>query len=164
MVRPSIRHRELHLNKTDLPTKFRQMLPHTFQRSFPREPLAGHSSARKKGLDLPQLLTQPGDRHRQGSVDSRSTPFTPRGQTIAIPKRPQLNALGFDAFERVAPHLAAVGLGDVEPGWGTEWSTHGTRRDHDLAKPRSTVRAIPRLINPPHRNGPRAEVWSDSLS
>lgn len=56
------------------------------------------------------------------------------------------------------------GLMQIAASWGTEWSTHGTRRDHDLAMPRSTVRAIPRLINPPHRNGPRAEVWSDSLS
>lgn len=28
--------------------------------------------------------------------------------------------LEFDAFDHVAPHLAAVGLGDVEPGWGTD--------------------------------------------
>lgn len=31
-----------------------------------------------------------------------------------------LASLEFDAFERVALHLAAVGLGDVEPGWGTD--------------------------------------------
>ncbi|WP_156947075.1 hypothetical protein [Bradyrhizobium sp. WSM3983] len=66
--------------------KFRQMLPHTFQRSFRREPLAGHSSTRKKGLDLPQRLAQPGfDRHRQGSVDSRSTPIPPRGKRSLSP-------------------------------------------------------------------------------
>lgn len=163
MVRPSIRHRELHRNKRICRSSVKCSRTRSSAASAAtRSPAI--LTTRKKGLDLPQLLTQPGDRHRQGSVDSRSTPFTPRGQTIAIPKRPQLDALGFDAFERVAPHLAAAGLGDVEPGWGTEWSTHGTRRDHDLAMPRSTVRAIPRLINPPHRNGPRAEVWSDSLS
>jgi hypothetical protein len=59
-----------------LPTKFRQTLPHTFQRSFRREPLAGRSSTRKKGLDLPQLLAQLGfDRHRQGSVEFKNPPF-----------------------------------------------------------------------------------------
>jgi hypothetical protein len=59
-----------------LPTKFRQTLPHTFQRSFRCEPLAGRSSTRKKGLNLPQLLTQMGfDRHRQDSVDPKNPPF-----------------------------------------------------------------------------------------
>jgi hypothetical protein len=50
-----IRHRELHLNGRILPTKFRQTLPHTLQRHFRREPLAGRSGTREKSLDLPQL-------------------------------------------------------------------------------------------------------------
>jgi hypothetical protein len=59
-----------------LPTKFPQTLPHTFQRSFRREPLASRSSTREKGLDLPQLLAQLGfDRHRQGSVEFKNPPF-----------------------------------------------------------------------------------------
>lgn len=37
-----------------------------------------------------------------------------------------LASLGFEPFDRVAPHLPAVGLGDVEPGWAqidAWWST-----------------------------------------
>lgn len=32
----------------------------------------------------------------------------------------RLGIAGLDASDRVAPHLAAVGLGDVGPGWGTD--------------------------------------------
>lgn len=41
-----------------------------------------------------------------------------------------LASLGLDAFARVAPHIATVGLGDVEPGWAQIDAIGGTPMAH----------------------------------
>src|SRR5215831_18046504 len=58
MARPLVGHRELHLDRRILMTKFGETRPHPFQRGLRRQSFTGRSGAGEKRLDLPQLLAQ----------------------------------------------------------------------------------------------------------
>lgn len=103
MVRPSIRHRELHLNKRICrPSSVKCSRTRSSAASAVSRSPAIPASAKRVSI-FHNLLAQPGfDRHRRDSLNSRSMPFTSHGQMIAIPKRPQLDAYGSRATTRSA--------------------------------------------------------------
>src|SRR6516225_3221273 len=68
MARPLVGHRELHLDRRILMTKFGETRPHPFQRRLRRQSFAGRSGAGEKRLDLPQLLAQLGFSRHPGLV------------------------------------------------------------------------------------------------
>lgn len=101
MVRPSICHRELHLNKRICRPSSVKCSRRRSSDSFRSEPLAGHSSTRKRGLDLPQFLAQPGfDSIGRARLIRDAHHSFPIGKRSLTP--PQLHAYGSRATTRSA--------------------------------------------------------------